>query len=136
MYWPITIKFRICKQTSKQTYYCCCLWFSYLVPYWLISRNTITFHKYFWCSWFWELHSKQKHKRIISNMQKVYRTNTQCCQLSWIRQETQDIVPYLLLSRLEDEISQILAEVVISSVNLNFRQLSSNCFALFELFLC
>ena len=44
-------------------------------------------------------------------MQKVYWTNTQCCQLSWIRQETQDVVPYLLLSRLEDEISQILAEV-------------------------
>ena len=22
---------------------------SYLAPYWLISRNTITFHKYFWC---------------------------------------------------------------------------------------
>ena len=47
MYWPITIKFRIGKQTSKpQTNYRCCLSFSYLGPYWLISRNTITFHKY------------------------------------------------------------------------------------------
>ena len=46
-------KFRIRKQTSKpQTNYCCCLRFSYLAPYWLISRNTIIFHKYFWCSWF------------------------------------------------------------------------------------
>ena len=59
MYWPITMKFRIRKQTSKlQTKYCCCLWFSYLTPYWLISRDTRTFHKYFWCSWFCEFHSK------------------------------------------------------------------------------
>ena len=59
VYWPITIKFRIRKQTSKpQTNYRCCLRFSYLAPYWLISRNTITFHKYFWCSRFCEFHSK------------------------------------------------------------------------------
>ena len=46
VYWPITIKFRIRKQTSKpQTNYRCCLRFSYLAPYWLISCNTITFHK-------------------------------------------------------------------------------------------
>ena len=58
VYWPITIKFRIRKQTSKpQTNYCCCLRFSYLAPYWLISHNTITFHKYFWCSQFCEFHS-------------------------------------------------------------------------------
>ena len=51
VYWPITMKFRIRKQTSKpQTYYRCCLRFSYLSTYWLISCNTITFHKYFWCS--------------------------------------------------------------------------------------
>ena len=51
---PITIKFRIRKESSKpQTYYHWCLQFSYLVPYWLISRNTITFHKYFWC-WNWK----------------------------------------------------------------------------------
>ena len=44
VYWPITIKFRIHKQTSKpQTNYRCCLRFSYHTPYWLISRNTITF---------------------------------------------------------------------------------------------
>ena len=29
-----------------------------LAPYWLISRNTITFHKYFWCLRFCEFHSK------------------------------------------------------------------------------
>ena len=58
VYWPITIKFRIHKQTSKpQTNYRCCLRFSYLVPYWLISRNTIAFHKYFWCSGFCEFHN-------------------------------------------------------------------------------
>ena len=60
VYWPITIKFRTREQTSKpQTNYRCCLLFSYLAPYWLISRNTITFHKYFWCSRFCEFHSKQ-----------------------------------------------------------------------------
>ena len=61
VYWPITIKFRIHKQTSKpQTNYHCCWWFSYLAPYWLISCNTITFHKYFWCSWFCEFHSNKR----------------------------------------------------------------------------
>ena len=59
VYWPITIKFRICKQTSKpQNNYHCCLRFSYLVPYWLISRNTTTLHKYFWYSRFCEFHRK------------------------------------------------------------------------------
>ena len=39
VYWPITIKFRIRKQTSQpQTNYRCCLRFSYLGPYWLISN--------------------------------------------------------------------------------------------------
>ena len=59
VYWPITIKFGLCKQTSKpQINYRCCLRFSYLVPYWLISRNTITFHKYFRCSRFCEFQGK------------------------------------------------------------------------------
>ena len=50
VYGPITIAFRIHQQNSKsQTYHYGCLWFSYLMLYWLISRNTITFHKYFWC---------------------------------------------------------------------------------------
>ena len=62
VYWPITIKFRIRKQTSKtQIYYRCCLQFSFLASYWLISRNTITFHKYFWCSRFCEFHIKTVH---------------------------------------------------------------------------
>ena len=51
---PITIKFRIRKESSKpQTNYHWCLRFSYLAPYWVISRNTITCHKYFWC-WNWK----------------------------------------------------------------------------------
>ena len=51
---PITIKFRIRRESSKpQTNYHWCLRFSYLAPYWVISRNTITFHKYFWC-WNWK----------------------------------------------------------------------------------
>ena len=60
VYRPITIKFRIRKQTSKPQFnYSCCSWFSYHAPYWLISHNTITFHKYFWCSWFCEFHSNK-----------------------------------------------------------------------------
>ena len=59
VYWPITIKFRIRMQSSKpQTNYRCCLRFSCLAPYWLISHNTITFHKYFWCPRFCEFDSK------------------------------------------------------------------------------
>ena len=59
VYWPITIKFRTREQTSKpQTNYRCCLRFRYLAPHWFISRNTITFHKYFWCSRFCEFHSQ------------------------------------------------------------------------------
>ena len=61
VYWPITIKFTIHKQTSKpQPNYHCCLQFSYLAPYWLISCNTITLHKYFWWSRFCEFHSYSK----------------------------------------------------------------------------
>ena len=55
--WPTTIKFRTCEQNSKpQINYRCCLCFCYHVPYSLISRNTITFHKYFWCSRICEFH--------------------------------------------------------------------------------
>ena len=47
---PITIKFKIRKESSKpQTNYHYCLRFSYPAPYWLISRNATTCHKYFWC---------------------------------------------------------------------------------------
>ena len=37
--------------------------------------------------------------------------NYQCCQLSWIIRETPDSGPYLLVSRLEYEISQIIPDV-------------------------
>ena len=58
VWWPITIMLRTREQTSKpQTNYGCCLRFSYLMPYWLFPCNTITFHKYFWCSRFCEFHS-------------------------------------------------------------------------------
>ena len=67
VYRPTAIKFRIRKQTSKpQTNYCCCLRFRYLTPYWLISRNTITFHKYFWCSRFSEFHSKSSRDNFTA----------------------------------------------------------------------
>ena len=47
---------------KPQINYRCCLQFSYLATYWLISRNTITFHKYFWCSRFCEFHSKARRQ--------------------------------------------------------------------------
>ena len=53
------IKFRTRDQTSKPlTNEHFCLWFNYLVPYWLVSHNTVTFYKYFWCSRFCEFHCK------------------------------------------------------------------------------
>ena len=62
VYWPITINFRTREQTSKPpTNSRCCLRFSYLAPYWLISRNTVTFHKYFWCSRSCEFYSNFLH---------------------------------------------------------------------------
>ena len=65
VYCPITIKFRIRQQTSKPPIsYRCCLRFSYLAPYWLISRNTITSHKYFWCSRFCGCHSNQSTETL------------------------------------------------------------------------
>ena len=54
------------EQTSKpQTNYRCCLRFSFLMPYWLFPHNTITFHKYFWCSRFCEFHSKGRTIRKL-----------------------------------------------------------------------
>ena len=56
---PIAVKNSTCKQATKpQTNYCCCLLFSFPIPDWLFPCNTITFQQYFWCSWFWEFHSK------------------------------------------------------------------------------
>ena len=52
------IKFRTRDQTSKPlTNEHFFLWFNYLV-YWLVSHNTVTFYKYFWCSRFCEFHCK------------------------------------------------------------------------------
>ena len=74
VYWPIAIKFRTCEQTSKpQTNYRCCLRFSYLAPYWLISRNIIAFHKYFWCSQFCEFHS---NSGTLWELQQVFEILT------------------------------------------------------------
>ena len=84
VYWPIKIMFRIRKQTSKpQTKYRCCLQFSQLAPYWLISRNTITFHKYFWCSRFCEFHSKCCCQKLEA------RNKLTCCSKSAKSEESQ-----------------------------------------------
>ena len=73
VHWPITIKFRTREQTSKpQTNHCCCLQFCFHARYWLISRNTITFHKYFWSSQFCEFHSKNPSKSYIRGTQQGY----------------------------------------------------------------
>ena len=85
VYWPITIKFRIRKLTSKpQINYRCCLRFSYVAPYWLISRNTITFHKYFWCSRFCKFHNK-------SNIKKMRVTFL--CQQRFVEEHIHENVP-------------------------------------------
>ena len=49
-------------------------------------------------------------------------TAYQCCQLSWISWETPDFGPYLLASRLENEISWIFFEVCSLAVDSTFRQ--------------
>ena len=70
VWWPITIMFRTPEQTSKpQTNYRCCLQFGCLMPYWLFPLNTITFHKYFWCSRFCEFHSKIRQESNNKNRQ-------------------------------------------------------------------
>ena len=51
----------------------------------------------------------------------------QCCQLSQIIQETPDFVPYLPVSRLESDISWIIAEVAISC-RLNFSTIKFQIF--------
>ena len=61
------IKFRTHDQTSKPlTNERFCLRFNYLKPYWLVSHNTITFYKYFWCSQFCEFHCKPTYPRGTS----------------------------------------------------------------------
>ena len=48
------------KHSRPQTNYHCCLrWSQFLAPHWLSPLNTITFHKYFWCSRFCEFDSKK-----------------------------------------------------------------------------
>ena len=70
VWWPITIMFRTPEQTSKpQTNYRCCLQFGCLMPYWLFPRNTITFHKYFWCLRFCEFHSNLRQESNNKNRQ-------------------------------------------------------------------
>ena len=94
VYWPITIKFRIRKLTSKpQTNYRCSLRFSYLAPYWLISRNTITFHKYFWCSRFCEFHSNWNCQVIMINRRADRRPTV----LTGCQKSTNDLVLMLKL---------------------------------------
>ena len=55
-------------QNQKLLNYLCWLRFSFLLPYWLFPCNTITFHKYFWCSRFCEFHCKTKHFTIATKI--------------------------------------------------------------------
>ena len=95
VYWPVTIKFRTREQTSKpQTNYRCCLRVSYLAPYWFISRNTITFHKYFWCSRLCEFHSKTQgrvNRNVIGGVGRqsttVQLTTVNYCRTAKLREE-------------------------------------------------
>ena len=44
VYWPITKQAQDTKANLKSTNYRCCLRFSYLPPFWLISRKTINIY--------------------------------------------------------------------------------------------
>ena len=59
-----------------------------------------------------------QHGRRDVSCKPVLNKN-QSCQLSWIIQETPDFGPYLPVSRLESDISRIIAKVAISC-RLNF----------------
>ena len=92
VWWPITIMFRTCKQTSKsQTNYCCCLRFSFLMPYGLFPHNTVTFYKYFWCSRFCEFHSKTW--KGWPNLFKFQSMSILVIHSNW-QQETVSMVEY------------------------------------------
>ena len=60
----------------------------------------------------------------------------QCCQFSRIIQETPEFGPYLLVSRLEYEISRIFTEICHSVVDSTFQTETYKYFALLELFYC
>ena len=62
--------------------------FSSLMPYWVFPCNTISFHIYFWCSWFCECHRfstvlkfycrgfcLRRHLNFLSTDSKVRVTN-------------------------------------------------------------
>ena len=69
VWWAITCSGHVSKpQNHKLLNYFCCLRFSFLLPYWLFPCNTITFHKYFWCSRFCEFHSKTQHFTVATKI--------------------------------------------------------------------
>ena len=88
VYWSITIKLRIRKQTSKPQTNCrCCLRFTYLAPYWPIINL------YFWCSRFCEFHHNwtqtyfnfQRKKKTIHI--SIYFTHYITCKLHVTKQK-------------------------------------------------
>ena len=69
VWWAITCSGHVGKpQNHKLLNYLCCLRFSFLLPYWLFPCNTITFHKYFWCSRFCEFYCKTQHFTIATKI--------------------------------------------------------------------
>ena len=78
VYWPVTKKFRIYAsrpQDLKLITVAICGFISYLAPYWLLSRNTTTFHKYFWCSWFCEFRSKRMRSQSLHDQWRFHRAS-------------------------------------------------------------
>ena len=53
--------------------------FSFLMPYWVFPHNTITFHKYFWCSWFCECH---RFSTVLKLYQRGFCLRRHCNFLS------------------------------------------------------
>ena len=59
VYWPITMKFRTCEQTSVNTANKCGCIFSLIVVHligFFLPTEAETFQKYIWCWWFSEFH--------------------------------------------------------------------------------
>ena len=96
--WPVTAKIKTVELATKsQTNLRSCLQFSFLTPDWLFSWSTITFQKYFNCSWFswsyrhyvwqqWQQKQQEPHKSDRFNEQKkttLHMQHTLWCTLCY-----------------------------------------------------
>ena len=58
-------------RANHKTNHCCCLLVRFLMPYGRSLCNRITFHEYFWCSQFYEFHSKHSEQfSLVSSFKR------------------------------------------------------------------